>query len=248
MKKIITLKNLSKYYYYPARHEKTVKGIISSFLRREKFYALNDISLEIFDGDFIGIIGKNGAGKTILLKILAGIVFPSLGEVIIKKPVSPIFQYGAGFHEDLTGRENIFFYAALLGIKKDYVVKNFDYIVDFSELENFLDIKIRYFSIGMRVRLAFSVASLLTSDILLLDEALSIGDQSFVAKAHKKIKELQQNGVTTIITSHSLEIIRKFCKKGFVLNKGKLLFSGDINSSISYYEEEILNQKVQIVS
>ena len=239
---VIVLENASKSYRFAGREFKDRSNLLN-FFGGTKFQALDNINFSISSGDCVGFIGKNGAGKTILLKVVAGIVYPSSGRVIIKKPVSPIFEYGAGFHPELTGKENIILYGSLLGIRKKEIKRHFDEIVDFSGLGKFLDLKIKHYSTGMRIRLAFSVASLLKPEILILDEALSAGDQSFVKKVHSKIEELQNLGVTMLITSHSFEILRKFCKKGFVLDTGLLAYSGDINSSIDYYKENILKEE-----
>ena len=239
---IIILKNVSKKYFFKNRLERDIKFSLNSFFNRQEFWALKNINLKINNGEHIGFLGKNGAGKTVLLKIISGVIHPSCGCVFVKKSISPIFEYGAGFHPEFTGRENIFLYGSLLGIRKELINKNFDEIVAFSELKNFLDLKIKYYSTGMKIRLAFSVASLLKPEILLLDEALSVGDQGFVRKIHDRIKELQKENVTMLITSHSIEILIKFCKKGIVLDKGEMVFNGEINSAINYYKKNILHE------
>lgn len=241
-KEIINLENVSKKFIFLNSFEKNFKGILKSFLTKQEFWALREINLRITDGEQIGFIGKNGAGKTLLLKVISGIVFPSLGNVFVKRIVSPIFEYGAGFHPELNGRENIFLYGSLLGIKKREIKNNFENIVSFSELSEFLELRIKYYSAGMRIRLAFSVASILKPEILILDEALSLGDMAFVKKMHDKIEELQRSNVTMLITSHSFEILKRFCTRGCVLRDGKIEYLGDIGSAIEYYEEKIIKK------
>ena len=236
----IILEKVSKKFLLKSRSSKNCKGILKSFLVQEEFYALSDISLTILKSENIGLLGRNGAGKTLLLKIISGIVYPSCGIVDVKEAVSPIFEYGASFHPELTGQDHIFLYGSFLGIKKNEIRKNLDAIINFSELSNFLDFKLKHYSTGMRIKLAFSVASILQPEILILDEALSFGDQGFVKKVHSKVEELQNLGVTMLITSHSFEILKKFCKKGIVIDKGMIVYNGDINEAINYYKDEIL--------
>lgn len=222
-------------------HKVIVLEKISKNYQKVGFQALSDINFTVNNGDCIGFIGKNGAGKTVLLKIISGIIYPSSGSLIVRKPISPIFEYGAGFHPELRGRENIFLYGSLLGIRKKLINNKLDEIIAFSGLDNFLDFKLKHYSTGMKIRLAFSTASILKSEILILDEALSAGDKSFVQKVHERVFELQNQGITMLITSHSQEILKKFCKKGFVLDKGHLLFGGNINDAIDFYKNNVLS-------
>lgn len=226
---VIQLENVSKSFFF-----------FKSIFARQELRALNGINLKINDGEFVGLIGKNGAGKTLLLKIISGIVYPSSGMVDIKKEVAPIFEYGTGFHPELNGRENIFLYASLLGIKMDEVKRNLENIVKTAELENFLDLKIKYFSTGMRIRLAFSVASILRPQIILLDETLSSADEEFASVVYRKIEELKQKKVTAIITSHDFDMLKRFCRRGIVLDYGKLVNDADIEQAINYYKRNVL--------
>ncbi len=236
---IITLENICKSYSFSSREFKD-RGNLFNLIAKKRFHALQNTSFSISKGESVAFLGKNGAGKTILLKIISGIIFPTSGKVIVKKAVSPIFEYGAGFHPELSGMENIFLYGALLGIRKKMIDARLNEIVKFSELGDFLDFKLKHYSTGMKVRLALSVVSVLNSEILILDEALSAGDQGFVRKVHDKIFELQKKRVTMLITSHSSEILKKFCTRGVVLEKGRILFDGEISYAIKYYLENIL--------
>ena len=242
-KESIILEKVSKKFLLKSRSSKNCKNILKSFLIKEEFHALSDISLTILKGEHVGLLGRNGAGKTLLLKTISGIVYPSCGIVNVKEVVFPVFEYGASFHPELTGQDHIFLYGSFLGIKKNEIRKNLDVIINFSELSNFLDFKLKHYSTGMRIKLAFSVASILQPEILILDEALSFGDRGFVKKAHGKMEELQNLGVTMLITSHSFEILKRFCKRGIVLDKGLLVYSGDINSSIDFYKKNILKEE-----
>ena len=229
MGEIIQLENVSKSFFF-----------FKSIFLRQELKALDNVNLKINDGEFVGLIGKNGAGKTLLLKIISGIVYPTNGKVDVKKEVATIFEYGTGFHPELSGRENIFLYASLLGIRLAEVKRNFERIVEISELENFLDLKVKYFSTGMRIRLAFSVASILKAKIILLDETLASADEEFAKVVYEKIEDLKQNNATAIITSHDFDMLRRFCKRGIVLEKGHLVFNGDIEQAISHYKRNVL--------
>lgn len=242
-KEIITIENLSKKFLFPGKREKSLKGILKSVFVKEDFWGLKEINLSIKEGEMIAIIGKNGAGKTLLLKIISGIIRPTNGKVIVKRRTSSIFAYGSGFYPDYTGRENIYLHGSILGIPKSVIKKKFDYIVSFSELQQFLDLKTKYYSNGMKTRLAFSVVSILNPEILIFDESLSPGDELFIKKAHEKIKELQENSVISLITAHSVELLRQFCEKGIVLDSGKLLYAGAIDNAIDFYRENVLHNK-----
>ena len=236
---IISLVNITKVFYKWHVEERSGLKFLSNLFSQKRFTPLENISLKVNKGDQIAVVGKNGAGKTLLLKIISGIISPTSGELIVSKNISPIFEYGAGFHFDLTGADNIFLYGALLGIKRKEIISKISHIISFGELEKFIDMKLKYYSVGMRLRLAFSVASLLEPEILILDESLSFGDQGFVKKVHKKMEELQEKNTTMLITSHSTELLKKFCKKGIVLKDNKIGFSGNINEAIKFYDEII---------
>lgn len=227
-KEVIILKDVCKSYPF------------FKMFNKERFYAISNISLSITEGESVAFLGKNGAGKTILLKIISGIVYPTSGEIIVSRPVSPIFGFGAGFHPELTGVENIFLYGSLLGIERKEIQTRLNEVIELSELENFLTFKLKHYSTGMGIRLAFSVASLLKPEILILDEALSVGDQGFIQKAHNKIRELQNRNLTMLVTSHSHELLKRFCKRGVVLDQGKILYEGEINQAVDFYRKEVL--------
>jgi lipopolysaccharide transport system ATP-binding protein len=203
---------------------------------REEFWALKDLSFEIKQGDRVGIIGRNGAGKSTLLKILSRIVEPTTGRIEIKGRVASLLEVGTGFHPELTGRENIFLNGAILGMSKAEIVRKFDEIVAFAEIEKFLDTPVKRYSSGMYVRLAFAVAAHLEPEILILDEVLAVGDVKFQKKCFSKMQDIsKQQGRTILFVSHSMESIQKLCSSCCVLDSGKLAFYGNIDSAISLY-------------
>jgi ABC-2 type transport system ATP-binding protein len=203
-----------------------------------EFWALKDINFEINRGDIFGILGLNGAGKSTILKIVSGILKPTNGSVHIQGKIAPLIELGAGFDPELTARENIFLNGAILGYGDKFIKNSFDEIVDFSELREFLDTPVKNFSSGMYARLGFSIATVLTPDILIVDEILSVGDFKFKEKCEEKIQNMIKNGTTVVIVSHSIEQIRKLCNKGIILEKGKNIKSGDINDICDYYFEK----------
>jgi len=213
-------------------------------VKKEKFMALNDVSFNITQGSRVGIIGSNGAGKSTLLKILSKIVEPTSGRVDVTGRVVSLLEVGTGFHPELTGRENIFLNGVILGMSRAEVRKKFDEIVDFSEIEKFLDTPVKRYSSGMYMRLAFAVAAHLEPEILIIDEVLAVGDAQFQKKCLAKMEEISRgDGRTVLFVSHNLDAIRKFCNQGIYLNSGKLVMQGDIDSVAdkyaSYFNERL---------
>jgi lipopolysaccharide transport system ATP-binding protein len=213
-------------------------------VKKEKFMALNDVSFNIAQGSRVGIIGSNGAGKSTLLKILSKIVEPTSGRVNVTGRVVSLLEVGTGFHPELTGRENIFLNGVILGMSRAEVRKKFDEIVDFSEIEKFLDTPVKRYSSGMYMRLAFAVAAHLEPEILIIDEVLAVGDAQFQKKCLAKMEEISRgDGRTVLFVSHNLDAIRKFCNQGIYLNSGKLVMQGDIDSVAdkyaSYFNERL---------
>jgi lipopolysaccharide transport system ATP-binding protein len=214
----------------------------AALLTKEEFWALRNVEFEVDQGDRIGIIGRNGAGKSTLLKLLSRITEPSEGKVAIKGRVSSLLEVGTGFHPELTGRENIYLNGAILGMGKQEIKKKFDEIVDFSEIEKFLDTPVKRYSSGMYVRLAFAVAAHLESEILVVDEVLAVGDSQFQKKCLGKMDSVSsKEGRTVLFVSHNMGIIRNLCNKGILLNKGKVNFQGSMEETISTYEYENQN-------
>ncbi len=207
----------------------------SDRLRKDEFWALDDISFKVKRGETLGIIGPNGSGKTTLLKLLNGIFWPDKGKITIRGKVGALIEVGAGFHPMLTGRENIYVNAAIFGMTKKEVDKKFDEIVEFADIGDFLDTPVKHYSSGMFVRLGFAVAVHSSPDILLIDEVLAVGDEIFKRKCLKKISELQENGVTIIFISHGLTTVEGICSKVLWLEKGKIKIEGKPEIVIGEY-------------
>lgn len=200
------------------------------------FFALKDVNLEIANGDILGVIGSNGAGKSTLLKILSQITYPTTGEIKIKGKIASLLEVGTGFHPELSGRENIFFNGSILGMKQKEIKEKFDDILDFSGVEEFIDMPIKYYSSGMQVRLAFSVAAFLETEILLIDEVLAVGDMKFQEKCLKKMNEISNNAKRTIVfVSHNLEAIKNICTKVVWLENGMIKESGETTRVVHNY-------------
>jgi len=202
----------------------------------EDFWALKDVSFEVKQGDRIGIIGRNGAGKSTLLKILSRITEPTTGRVKIKGRVASLLEVGTGFHPELTGRENIYLNGAILGMHRAEIKKKFDEIVDFAEIENFLDVPVKRYSSGMYVRLAFAVAAHLEPEILVVDEVLAVGDAQFQKKCLGKMEDVSaREGRTVLFVSHSMNMVESLCNKTFFLDAGGLLGPLSVKEGIKLY-------------
>jgi len=211
--------------------------------KTESFVALENINLTIQEGEFIGIIGRNGSGKSTLLKLLAGIYKPNKGKIIIRGRLVPFLELGVGFNPELSARDNIFLNGTILGMSRNFLKDIFDEIVDFAEIREFIDTPIKNFSSGMMVRLAFSIAIRSDGDIFLLDEILSVGDAVFQQKSLNVIRDLIQQGKTIVLVSHSLENIRKYCKKVLWLDHGLVKFFGDTELGLKLYENQLLSDE-----
>lgn len=210
--------------------------------RVEEFWALNDVSFEIKRGEVVGIIGRNGAGKSTLLKILSRITEPTQGRITLNGRVASLLEVGTGFHPELTGRENIYLNGAILGMTKAEIRSKFDEIVDFAEVEKFLDTPVKRYSSGMYVRLAFAVAAHLEPEVLIVDEVLAVGDSQFQAKCLGKMENAASGGRTVLLVTHNMLITRRLCSKAMLLEAGRIRGFGDTAGIVSDYEERGLNQ------
>lgn len=247
MKPIIRVENLSKQYQlggtrkpYETFRESIVNTVKAPFMARnsekkESFWALSDINFDVYPGEVVGIIGKNGAGKSTLLKILSRITEPTSGKIELYGRVGSLLEVGTGFHPELTGRENIFLNGAILGMRREEIVKKLDEIVDFSEIEKFIDTPVKHYSSGMYVRLAFAVAAHLQPEILIIDEVLAVGDTDFQKKCLGKMDEVSKTGRTVLFVSHQMGTIVQLCNRTIVLNKGEVKFEGNTSKAIDYY-------------
>lgn len=234
----VEIKNICKSFEIPHDTRYTVKQKLFYLLNRntfEKFTVLDDVSFEVEKGDFFGVIGRNGSGKSTLLKILAGIYTPDSGKVIKNGMIAPFLELGVGFSLDLSGRDNIFLNGIIMGLSRDEVKRKFDEIVAFSELERFIDQKLRNYSSGMFVKLAFSVAIFVNKDILLMDEVLAVGDKYFKEKCLNELNRLKESGKTIIFVSHDMKTVSDHCNKALLLQKGKIAAIGNPDEVINYY-------------
>lgn len=210
--------------------------------KKQPFLALNDVSFHVEKGEVIGLIGRNGAGKSTLLKIVSGVMKPTSGKVLVGGAISPMIELGAGFDMELTARENIFLNGAVLGYSKKFIEEKFDEIVEFSELKDFLDAPVKNFSSGMVAKLAFSVATVVNPEILIVDEILSVGDIKFQEKSKNKMLEMIKGGTTVLFVSHSLDQIKTLCTKVIWLEKGKIVKSGDPKTICEEFTKEIMGK------
>ena len=213
------------------RKEKSLKERVVNFgrskLHKEDFWALRDVSLEIESGATVGLVGPNGSGKSTLLKMIGGIVQPTSGTVRLRGRLAALLELGAGFHPDLTGRENVYLNASILGLTRAETARNFDAIVDFSGIERFIDTQVKFYSSGMYVRLAFAVAIHVDPDILLVDEVLAVGDEPFQRKCLERIRTFQKQGRTIILVTHGLDQVAEFCDRAIVLEHGRVAADGE---------------------
>ena len=209
--------------------------LIKRELRYEEFWALKNVSFNVSKGEVVGIIGKNGAGKSTLLKIISGILKPTKGSVTCSGSIVPMLELGSGFDHDLTGRENIFLNGAILGYSKEFLESKFEQILDFSELGRFIDVPIRNYSSGMLMRLAFSIATVVNPEILIVDEILAVGDAAFQEKSKARMMELMSGGTTVLFVSHSLDQIREMCNRVIWLDSGKIKMIGETQKVCDAY-------------
>lgn len=233
----IEFRNVTKEYrLYPSENQRLLAYVV-----KHKNYksnkANNNLSFKIRRGETVAIMGKNGAGKSTMLKMITGVVFPTHGEVIVNGRVSALLELSAGFDNFFTGRENIYLKGMLLGLEKDEIKALEKRIVNFADIGDYIDQQVRTYSSGMRARLGFAINAHIDPDILVVDEALSVGDREFQNKCRDKIHEIcSKKDITFILVTHSETAATDFCKRGLVLNKGKLIFDGDVNEAVNIYD------------
>lgn len=235
----IKVDNVGKTFKLPHEKNSSIKQAVVGFARRKKSYeqqhALDGVSFEVKAGEFFGIVGRNGSGKSTLLKILSGIYQPTEGHVTINGKLTPFIELGVGFNPELTGRENVFLNGALLGYSRKEMQKMYDEIVEFAELHKFMDQKLKNYSSGMQVRLAFSIAIRAQSDILVLDEVLAVGDTNFQKKCFDVFADFKRQKRTVVLVTHDMSSVEKYCDRAMLINEGKLLLAGDVDKVIKKY-------------
>ena len=244
---MIKIDNVSMKFNLEIEKDFSLKqAFINIFTKKKKkkknddFWALKNVSFTVDKGEVVGLIGSNGAGKSTLLKIVSGVMKPTSGKVTVQGVISPMIELGAGFDGNLTARENIYLNGAILGYSKKFLDEKFDEIVEFSELKDFLDVPVKNFSSGMTAKLAFSIATVVNPEILIVDEILSVGDLKFQEKSKKKMMEMIKGGTTVLYVSHSLQSIKELCTKVVWLEHGKVVKIGDTKKVCdAYYKDQM---------
>lgn len=237
----IQIKNVTKTYRLIKNEKAKLRAYLFQKKSKEVKRAINDVSLTIRRGESVALFGRNGAGKSTLLKMITGVVFPTQGHVRVNGRVSALLELSAGFDPELTGRENIYFRGEVQGISAEEIKKLEADIIEFAELGHYIDQPIRTYSSGMRARLGFAINSNIRPDILIVDEALSVGDRKFRNKCRAKVNEIMESGVTFLFVTHSTSDAKTFCKRGVVLRHGRIVYDGDVTKAAAYYERMIKN-------
>lgn len=243
---MIRIKNVSMKFNMDIEKDFSMKQAFINFFTKKKkkkteyFWALKNVTFSVNKGDVVGLIGSNGAGKSTLLKVVSGVMKPTSGKVEVDGIISPMIELGAGFDQNLTARENIYLNGAILGYSKKFLDSKFDEIVEFSELKDFLDVPVKNFSSGMTAKLAFSIATIVDPEILIVDEILSVGDLRFQEKSKNKMMEMIKGGTTVLYVSHSLESIKELCNKVIWLDHGQVVKMGETKEICDeYYKEQM---------
>lgn len=244
----IDFSHVSKVFRLHRDRPRSFQEAFINLLRRDRrnqlpqeFWALRDVSFRIERGDHVGLIGRNGAGKSTTLKLISRIIQPTHGQITVNGRVTALLELGAGFHPDLSGRDNIFLNGAVMGLTRREIRRKIDEIVEFAELEDFIDVPVKDYSSGMYLRLAFAAAAHLDPEILLLDEVFSVGDQGFQQKSQERIQEMRKRGITILFVSHSMEAVLQTCKRAIWLERGRVRAAGDVSAvSAAYYEDTLV--------
>lgn len=233
----IEVKNINKQFVL--RHTRSIKEAIVWLLKgrkgdlSEKFHALHDVTVEIGQGEAVALLGLNGSGKSTLLKHISGVMVPDSGTVRTRGRVAGLIEVGAGFHHDLSGRDNVYLNGAILGMSEEDINERFESIVEFAEIGKFIDTEVRFYSSGMYLRLAFSVAVHTDPEVFLVDEILAVGDEPFQKKCISKIQDLAAEGKTLVVVSHDLDLVSRICQRGILLEGGNVTFDGPIEQAVA---------------
>ena len=238
---IIEVKNVSMRFNLATEKTDTIKEYFVKLLKGQlmfnEFYALKDVSLTVNRGEAVALVGANGSGKSTLLKCIAGVLYPTKGNIEVRGSIAPLIELGAGFDPDLTARENIYLNGAVLGRDRKFMDNHFNSIIDFAELWDFVDVPVKNFSSGMVARLGFAIATETKADILIVDEVLSVGDFRFQEKCKQRMAEMMSGGTTLLFVSHSTQQVCQLCQKAVWLNKGKMEMIGEVNTVCDAYEK-----------
>lgn len=246
MNSAVEFSHVSKVFRLQRDRPRSFQEAFVGLLRRhrtpaEEFWALRDVSFRIARGDHVGLIGRNGAGKSTTLKLISRIIQPTQGKITVNGRVTALLELGAGFHPDLSGRDNILLNGAVMGLTRREIMRKIDEIVEFAEIEDFIDVPVKDYSSGMYLRLAFAAAAHLDPEILLLDEVFAVGDQAFQQKSQERIQELRKRGITILFVSHSMEAVLQTCKRAIWLERGRVRAAGDVSAvSAAYYEDTLI--------
>ncbi len=235
----LTIRNVYKDFKLPHERRNSLKELALNWRKKisyEKFHALRDINVDVKKGEFFGIVGRNGSGKSTLLKLIGGIYQPTAGEIIVNGTLTPFIELGIGFNPELTGRENVFLNGAILGLTRKEVEQKYNEIVAFSELEKFMDQKLKNYSSGMQVRLAFSIAIQAHNDILLIDEVLAVGDTNFQRKCFQTFRQIKDSGKTVIFVTHDMSIVQEFCDRAMMIQDSEVVEIGEPRKIALRYE------------
>jgi ABC-type polysaccharide/polyol phosphate transport system ATPase subunit len=237
MSAVIELRGVGKLYKKLDQHPTLLRTLVP--VKREarsELWALRDVDLEVAQGETIGILGHNGAGKTTLLRLLAGVTRPTVGRVRVQGRIGPLISLGVGFHDDMSGRENVLVNGMLLGLDAKQVLDRFDQIVEFAELEKFIDTPVKFYSSGMFMRLGFAVMAHIDPTILLVDEVLAVGDARFAQKCFARLHALREQGATIVMVSHSMHMVRQLCERAVVMKRGRIEYEGDVEDAIALHQ------------
>lgn len=243
---VVELHNVTVCYRVPRENIRTLKEFairkVQGRVQFEDLLALDQVSLQVYKGEVFGLVGANGAGKTTLLRLVARVMRPTRGRVIVRGRVAPLLAMGAGFHPELTGRENVFLNGALLGYTRRQIEERMDWIVDFAELHGFIDAPLRTYSSGMMARLGFAVATAQMPDVLIVDEVLSVGDIAFQEKSAARIRDFREAGATILLVSHSMGAVKKMCSRAAWLDHGRVMEVGEAAEVVEKFEK-FMNEK-----
>lgn len=237
---IIEFKNVTKTYKLFKNDKKRLLSVFNKRVKYKEKQAVNDVSFTIKRGEAVALLGKNGAGKSTILKIVTGVTFPTKGEVKVNGRVSALLELTAGFDQEMTGRENIYLKGQIMGLKDSDIHALEETIVEFAELGDYIDQPVRTYSSGMKARLGFAINVNIEPEILIIDEALSVGDAQFKKKCRKRVNEvMQSDNITLLFVTHASGVAKEFCERGIVMKNGKLIFDSDIDSAVKKYEDMI---------